>query len=728
MHTKAINYFQGFFFLLFICHVSVAQETELSKAGICLIPYPREVTLRGSDFIFDNSVTVKLDKNASETDKFAAAELVKYLKDELKIKSTIQYVIAPGKSIVLTRKGADNIKDDQGYQLLVDEDRITVRSRGEAGLFYGVQTILQLIRKNETNTCINGMEIRDWPDTKIRAAHYDTKHHQDTRAYIENFIRDLARYKINMLVWEWEDKFAYPSHPEIGAPGAFTMQEMQELAHYAKKYHLQIVPLVQGLGHASYILKWPKYAHLREIPASNFEFCPLKEESYQLLFDLWDDALKATPGSEYIHIGSDETYELGLCPQCKRKAEEIGKAGLYHLFIGKSAKHLQEEGRQVMVWERPMGWNMGEKGVKSNIVPQKGIILTESYGYETPDLKYVKEAKANGYPVYAYDPNPGIEPLFLPYFFRKPKLYANKIGIGCLENSYNFLTSNLDKGVYDGVIKTSWDDAGLHNQVWMLSFVTTAAFSWNASKPSLPEFTATYFKNYYGEDAKDMERLFFFLNEGAYFNMESFERDVWHDKSIGKTQIPDLPRGDAMEYHPFWNEEYASRVNAANEILGKMNEASNICNLNLTKKVKNSYDVEIYATVIELIKHTALTYLDLSAFEYAIAEAHRQHIISHEEAYRNLEKAEKIIQGHLTRRERVFNELVTVWERTRLPKGMSTQEKKFFFEQDRTVHFANRALDMTYLIIDEQKLDLEGFLVKLQKYNKFYHDRFLNNN
>ena len=97
--------------------------------------------------------------------------------------------------------------------------------------------------------------------------------------------------------------------------------------------------------------------------------------------------------------------------------------------------------------------------------------------------------------------------------------------------------------MYDGVIKTSWDDAGLHNQVWMLSFVTTAAYSWNAAKPGLPEFTTTYFKNYYGEEAKEMDSLFHLLNEGAYFYMESFERLVWHDKNIGKTQIPDLPVG-----------------------------------------------------------------------------------------------------------------------------------------------------------------------------------------
>ncbi len=67
---------------------------------------------------------------------------------------------------------------------------------------------------------VPGMEITDWPDIQKRAAHYDTKHHQDKRSYVESFIKDLSRYKINQLVWEWEDKLAYKSHPEIGAPGS----------------------------------------------------------------------------------------------------------------------------------------------------------------------------------------------------------------------------------------------------------------------------------------------------------------------------------------------------------------------------------------------------------------------------------------------------------------------------------------------------------------------------
>jgi hypothetical protein len=63
---------------------------------------------------------------------------------------------------------------------------------------------------------------------------------------------------------------------------------------------------------------------------------------------------------------------------------------------------------------------------------------------------------------------------------------------------------------------------------------------------------------------------------------------------------------------------------------------------------------------------------------------------------------------------------VKTWEKTRLPKGMSTPEKKYFYQQDRTRHFANRRPDMGYLIYDEQQLDLEGYLEKLKTYMKQY--------
>ncbi len=706
-----------------------AQATSLFQKGIAIIPYPKEVKLTGRDFILDNNVTIVTDKNATPDDQFAVAGLLKYLDEVLGIKPKSGRQ-ASGKTIYLTTKGADKKLGPEGYSLTADETRLSVRAGGEAGLFYAVQTIIQLIQKQGSLGLINGIEMRDWPDTKIRAAHYDTKHHQDNREFVEEFIRDLSRYKINMLIWEWEDKFEYPSHPEIGAPGAFTMKEMQELTLYAKKYHIQIVPLVQGLGHVSFILKWPQFAHLRELPASNFEFCPLKEGTYKLLFDLWQDAIRATPGSGYVHIGSDETYELGKCAACKKKEEEIGRSGLYHLFLGKAARYVQHAGREAMAWEAPMGWAKGrlqvyDKDMKQQqpVVPQKKLILTESYDYETPDLKYARQAKSLGYPVYAYDPNPGIEQLFLPYFFSKDG--KGDTLKGCLENSYDFLRSTMGKNVFDGVIRTSWDDSGLPMEAWMLSFATTAAFSWNAAAPALPEFTSTFFKNRYGNNAGNIETLYKLLNEGAYFYMESFERRVWAWGEIGMTHLPDLPRGDALEYDPFWNTQYAGRVKAANAFLGKMDTAIAICRQNLHEEINNKYDIAVFLTLANLIRHTALTYLDLSRLENSIKQAHENRFTDLEVSYKSLLEAEQIVKNQLTRRDSVFNDLVAVWDKKRLPKGMSTQNKKYFFEQDRTRHFANRVADMSYLIVDEQQLDLEDYLVKLQQYIDYFGHRFL---
>jgi len=691
--------------------------SELSNIGLSVIPYPQEVTLGGEGFILNKNIPIVLDKNHSAKDKFTAEELAKDLKESWDIDAQITTDKYPG-SIILTRTETDIIDKEQAYILTIIGKDLIISAKDEAGLFYGSQTLLQLIQHGRNGLEVPGLKIIDWPDITQRAVHYDTKHHQDKASYVKKFIKDLSKYKINILVWEWEDKFAYPSHPEIGAPGAFTMKEMQEFTRYAQKYHIQLVPLVQGLGHVSFILKWPQHKHLREIASSNWEFCPLKEGSYDLLFDLRDDAIKATPGSEYIHIGSDETYELAGCDQCQTKAEEIGKSGLYLLFINRGANQLQKAKRKVMAWERPMGWERSSSPAKG-ITPAERLVLTESYSFMTPDFHYVREASSMGYEVFAYDPNPGTTALFLPYFYRVKE--GGKVIHGSLENSYNLLSSASVSGAFDGMINTSWDDAGLHNQIWMLSFITSAEYSWSGHSPSLPEFKTSFFKSYYGDKAINVEELFYLLNEGAYYYMSTFERNVWHYGQIGKTHLPDLPRGDALEYDPFWNAEYEEMVNRSRDELSKIKRALQIIENNKQLNVKNSYDFELFRSISELISHTCQTYIDLSNIEKSITKAHRATFTNRQQAYKELVNSGKIVEGILNRRESVYNTLVETWEETRLPKGYSTEHEDYFFQQDRARHFANRRPDMSFLIYDEQLLDLEGYLEQLKAYTEHYN-------
>ena len=721
--------------LVLLLHMYVlpatGEATDLFNEGIYLIPYPQQVNMEGEGFFFGREIGIVLDKNATEGDRFAAEELATGIQEEWGIKTVLQNT-PEGGSIFLTRRevpksisGLPRNKIPQAYRLTVGMDRITIAARGEAGLFYGTQTLLQVIKKDRDGTYVPGMEITDWPDIPQRAAHYDTKHHQDRREYVESFIRDLARYKINMLVWEWEDKFEYPSHSEIGAPGAFTMAEMQEITRYARKYHIQLVPLVQGLGHVSFILKWPRHSHLREIPASNWEFCPLKEGTYDLLFDLWEDAIKATPGSDYIHIGSDETYELGACEQCRLKSEEIGRSGLYTLFTNRAAKHLKREGRKIMCWERPMGWKVSQSPARG-IKPLKDLVLTESYSYETDDYRYAREARDLGHEVFAYDPNPGIEPLFLPYFYKLRGEGENeKEAENCLRRSHVSIAPAAVAGIFDGMINTSWDDSGLHNQMWMMSFINSAEWSWSGGYPSLNEFISKYFLNYYGVQSRDMEELFLLLNRASYYYYKSFERRVWHYGDIGKTHLPDLPRGDNLEYDEFWNREYAGKIEESLEQLKQMERAREIILSNQEAGIRHAYDLELFTTIVDLVSHTCNTYLALSDLEKAIKEAHRQRYLDHEAAYESLVKADKIIEKNLVERHMVYHELIAAWEKTRLPKGLSTADKEFFHRQDRARHFANRRADMSYLIWDEELLGLEDYREKLKEYMAYYRLNYL---
>ena len=687
-----------------------AAESELWRNGISLIPYPRTVEMGGEDFAFNKKIDILIDQGTNPEDMFAAEELSRQLSKQWNIECRITEV-SSGPHIVLTRESAPEQVGEQGYRLETSAGRLVIRANDAAGLFYGTQTLIQLIQKGRNGPYIKGMAITDWPDISWRAVHYDTKHFQEKKEYVKEFIRTLASYKINMLIWEWEDKFAYESHPEIGAPGAFTMEEMQEFTRYAQKYHIQIVPVVQGLGHVSFILKHSENKHLREIASNNWGFCPLNEGTYELMFELLEEAIEATPGSEYIHIGCDETYVLGKGVDCgcEAKMEEIGKYALRQIYINRVADQMKEWDRKPISWAG--GYEPGE-----TVKPTVGLLTPGGY-----DAHADEESLKNGYPLYIYDPNPGIEHLFLPFFYRETiyNVYGSH-----LERSYKWLSTAALSGIYQGMISTSWNCSGVHNQIWMLRYITAAEYSWSGQGPDLDEFEDKYFINYYGSQSRDVKELFLLLNKASYYYMSTFERKVWHWGEVGKTHLPDLPRDD-IEYDPFWNSEYQEMVERSRKQLPRMERVLNICRVNRELGVKNSYDFELFTRLAELFQHTARTYLALSDLEKSITLAHRSHFDNPQAAYSALVNGARIVEENLAEREEVFSLIKTTWEKSQLPRGMSTPEKKYVHGRDQQRNFANRRPDLSFMIYDEQLLGLEKYLEQLQDYIDWYQKTHL---
>lgn len=150
--------------LLFINSVvAPAAETELWRNGISLIPYPRIVEMGGDDFVLDKQIDILIDKGALPEDVFAAEELRRRLMEEWNVKCSITEV-SSGRNIALTRQGAPEEVGDQGYRIETSANRLTIRANGAAGLFYGTQSLLQIIQNGRQGLYVKGMVITDWPD------------------------------------------------------------------------------------------------------------------------------------------------------------------------------------------------------------------------------------------------------------------------------------------------------------------------------------------------------------------------------------------------------------------------------------------------------------------------------------------------------------------------------------------------------------------------------------
>lgn len=133
----------------------------------------------------------------------------------------------PGKGVqlIITEEGVPS--SVEGYVLDISSKGITIASKDKAGIFYGCQTLEQLLEDSrDFKRSIPEMIITDYPILAYRAIHFDTKHHLNRMEYYYKAMDRLARYKINAVIWELEDKLRYIRRPEIGAPNAISKEEM----------------------------------------------------------------------------------------------------------------------------------------------------------------------------------------------------------------------------------------------------------------------------------------------------------------------------------------------------------------------------------------------------------------------------------------------------------------------------------------------------------------------
>jgi hypothetical protein len=235
----------------------------------------------------------------------------------------------------------------QGYRLLVSAEGIAIAGGGDAGLFYGVQTLIQLVAQQGRQ--LPGMTIVDRPALPVRGFMLDVSRGKvPTLRTLMRLVQTLAHFKYNQLQLYIEHTFRFPRHPEISA-GAdpITPEEIMRLDALCRAHHIELVPNLQSLGHHRRLLSLPRYAHLAET-SWRWSFATANEETFALFDELYGDFL-APFSSRWLNIGADEPWDLGR-GQSAALTAEIGVGRVYLRHVKRLHALAAKHGRNIMIW------------------------------------------------------------------------------------------------------------------------------------------------------------------------------------------------------------------------------------------------------------------------------------------------------------------------------------------------------------------------------------------
>ncbi|MEQ8552090.1 MAG: beta-N-acetylhexosaminidase [Cyclobacteriaceae bacterium] len=713
------------FSMTLICRTGFSFTNDLRSNGYSLIPAPQQIEISGTNIIVDQSWKVNVGTGGT---KVSYSGLVKGAESLL----NLSFDGSGSKEIVLTVSDglldkfvADKELAKQGYKLTITADRVEVTGNSEMGLYYGVQSLLQLLRplKNGKFSLPEG-NITDWPDLQLRMAHWDTKHHQDRIETLKRYLDQSAYFKINAITFEIEDKYEYPSHPIIGAPGAFTKAEMQELSAYALERYIQLIPVIQAPSHMAYVLKHEEFAHLRA-DGMNYQACLCDDESIELIFDMYQDMIDATPGMDYFYVSTDELYYAGTCGKCKKEYNDVNRSQAWVDFANKAYDWLKKRDRIMLSWiEYPL--------LQSDLKKLPSGLIGPIRDEEPKD--WIDDMKKAGIKQFAYSSMQGNEMLFPNYY---PTFFRGRDIKGRLEDASKTVPKTLKNDAdLIGTFAAAWGDAGLHNETFWLGWATVNQYAWSIGQPVLEQSTADFMDAFYGYDSPDLVEAYVLLEEGARYyedlwdNVISKERGPGYGSSRGKgigvdrfdltLAPPPLPSKGDIVMVPEFRERYADKIEEASRLIKNNDRLIAILQDALTSVERNRYNIEVLLSLAYLERHTINTVLNLAKVEDQLLVAASARL-DFARGVSQLFEAYKMVDEMIEEEKAMWENFVAVWEKSQFPKCRSVDGRDFVHVFDDVKdHFADRRLGLEYMMAPFERMDLAGWQKQLSSIIQSY--------
>ena len=484
--------------ILLLSSLIFAQTSE-SHSPLKLIPQPKEVQLHAGSFHVKETTRILVEFGHQAEDRIAAETLAEEIQDRSGLKVSITGEKSDAKqarsTIILARLQDQKVKKflatkalvadsigDQGYLLFADKTHLIVAANTGQGLFYGVQTLRQLLHEDAGRLLCPAVSIRDWPSMEWRGVQDDISRGPiPTEDFMKRQIRTLAAYKVNLFALYMEHVFDFASQPLVGPKeAALTPQEIKALVLYAKGLYVTILPEQQTFGHLHHMLKYEIYADVAERPHGHV-LTPTKERSYEIIKSMYADLVPLFPGA-FLHIGGDETFELGR-GQTVARAGEVGLGRVYLDHIQRVSAILQPYHKQLMFW--------GDIALK----------YPQLLGALPKDMIAVP---------WDYDPKTSYESIIKPY--RDAGL---QVVVAPGANNWNQVWPDLDDAYVNirnftrdgqklgamGMLNTTWNDDGesIYGMAWP-ALVFGAGAGWQAGECDIDEFKNGYDWAFYRND------------------------------------------------------------------------------------------------------------------------------------------------------------------------------------------------------------------------------------
>jgi hypothetical protein len=721
------------FVLLFGLGLQAQTLSKLAAAGYAVIPEPQDVQLQpGAGLRFGPAWSLQPGSGVAPGDT-ALESLRDSLKERFGLSApgnsgtNVRLEIQPGSVVPGKATGADKRAiADQAYKLETGPAGITITANAPEGLFYGVQTLVQLLRPRKGVLSLPEGRITDWPDLPWRHIYWDDAHHLDRLPELKRAVRQASFFKINGFTIKLEGHFQFKSAPALVEPYAMTPAEYQELTDYGLRYHVQVIPYIDGPGHIAFILKHPEYAKYRSFPDSNYELCAVNPEAVKLLSGMFQDLVDANKGGKFIYLSTDEAYYIGMADsaQCREKsaAEKLGSVGkLLAQFIAKVANPLHDQGRTVIFW--------GEFPLKPDDIQAlpAHLINGEVYGPNF-DPVYRKQ----GIRQMIYTSTQGGESRFFPDYFNLPNArrlhpvpsQSDRLADGFRDISYQPARSQAE---LMGAVVAAWGDIGLHTETFWLGYATITAAGWHPGSPSVQESASAFYRLFYGDGAVNMDRVYQLMSQQSHFWLDSWEwgvsprkpifgysEGIYNPKQPLKDQEIELPPapGPDLQFDASWMQKNGKKLEFSSAFLAENDELLGLLHENLRTVSLNRYNLEVYVSIAQLYRQNLEMLRDLGRISFLLESA--QKASAKKDAKQAVESLDRALQlARLVRQQRntALRDAVATWEQSWFPRVLKANGRTFFHDLDDVKdHVPDRTVDMSYLVQRELALPFGAWI------------------